>query len=136
MKLETVQRIRKYSWVIGYLFFAAAGVFAFFVPSRAVEANLASIGLYAWAAFFFFGGLLSALGVIIKQWWGEMVGLPLISSGSAVYGAAVFAQYFNPATSDGAYLFVGTLLFGFSLSILERWVDVIVNFRLAVRSSR
>lgn len=109
--------------VVMHLLFTAAGAACFFAPSRAVAGQVTPWMTIVWASFFFVGGLLCLLGALSgSMWWGELLGLPLISASSLIYGSALLISYGDPSRRDGAYLFVGLLLCAQGLSLGERWV--------------
>lgn len=109
--------------VVMHVLFTGAGVACFFAPSRAVAGQVSGWMTVVWAGFFFVGGLLCLFGALFgSMWWGELLGLPLISASSLIYGSALLITYSDPTRRDGAYLFVGLLLCAQGLSLGERWV--------------
>lgn len=125
----------RWRWVmiVFYLFFIAAGIMIFAVPSHAIRVEVPTWSRYIWAAFFIVGGLLCTFGVFLKNTVGGVIGLPLLSSASALYGVSLCLQY--EMGHDGAYLVVGTLLIGLALSLLDRWVGTREVFR-AIQGAR
>lgn len=111
-----------------FALFVVAGVSGILAPSRAIQDNVPHWGTYVWGSFYLLGGVVCLIGLIRKTRAGEMIGLPLISSASALYGIAILIQY--TTQQDGAYLVVSALLIGQSLNLLERWVDAMKLFRL------
>jgi hypothetical protein len=105
-----------------YLAFSGGGLAALFFPSNAVAANVPSWMVYVWASFFIAGGLICSVGMIVRRWAGELVGLPLLASAATLYGVAVGSQFWEPSRHDGAYLFVAALLLAQAAGLLDRWV--------------
>jgi hypothetical protein len=116
-----------------YFCFIVAGVLIFAIPSRAIRVEVPTWSRYLWALFFITGGLLCMVGTSLKTTVGGLIGLPLLSSASALYGVSLCLQY--EMGHDGAYLVVGTLLIGLAFSLLDRWVGTREVFR-AIQGAR
>ena len=115
---------------LGYIGYICAGSFAYFFTSRALETIDEPWMKYVWASFFLLGGLLSLVGVTFKNWYGELVGLPLMSGSSLFYAGLVFLAY--TGFHDGAYLIVGSLIAGEGFLLIDRWMRLQRLQRFAV----
>lgn len=85
------------------------------------------------AAFLAVGGMLAFLGAVVERWFGEYVGLPLLSSGFLVF--AILGLYASGSDTPFIAWANFTLLTGLSLSLMDRWKQVRTIYRVAVRAS-
>jgi len=113
---------------VAYLLISAAGVLLILSPVL-TDIYLWVAEIMAW--FLAVGGALSFTGSLLKRWWGEFCGLPLLGSSFAVFafistkGTWEFAPYIAAANF--------ALLFSISLAIMSRWRETWLSYRLALR---
>jgi len=111
-----------------FLLFVVAGFVGMVTPSKAVQYAVPPWGEFVWATFYVVGGLLCLAGVAVRSKAGEIVGLPLISAASALYGVSILIQ-FGQVSRDGVYLTVGALLTGQAFNLAHRWFYAMRVFR-------
>ena len=111
-----------------FLFFTVAGFVALVTPSKAVQYAVPPWGTFVWATFYAVGGVLCLVSVAAHSKAGEIVGLPLISAASALYGMSLIIQ-FGQVSRDGGYLTVGLLLIGQACNLAHRWFYAMRLFR-------
>lgn len=110
-----------------YLLISVAGALLILSPILTdVYSDIAEI--MAW--FLTVGGFLSCLGSLLRRWWGEFTGLPLLAS-----SFAVFALISTKDTMDLAPFIAWanfSLLFAISIAFTARWWETWQSYRLAV----
>jgi hypothetical protein len=108
------------------LCFIVAGVWCVLAKSNAVKYLVPHLIPYIWAAFYTIGGILCLGAVIKRNPIGKVLGLPLLASASALYGACILLQY--QRYNDGAYLIISTLLIGQACNLIGRWIGAMRLF--------
>lgn len=102
-----------------YLFFTLAGILAFFFPAQAILDAVQSSLVYAWAAFLTAGGGLSLISPTRNTWFGELLGLPLLSTSNVVFGLSLLGY-----GKTAAAIAIGLVFLGFGFGLLGRWFDI------------
>lgn len=116
----------KVARIWAYLLMGAAGVLLLVSPIfREAFPDTASV----MSIFLAVGGTLSMLGALSERWYGEYVGIPLLAAGFAVF-AVLSLDSMGNATFIALANF--SLLMALTASLLGRWREVRVVYRLAV----
>lgn len=108
-----------------YSFAVAAGIAATVTAPPSMLEVIGSGWARLWALYLLAGGIVCLVGVLMRRgargdWLGEFVGLPLIGTAVAVYGAVAMSTL-NSAAGRGA----GVCLLGMLASLLAvRWLRV------------
>jgi len=116
---------------LAYLLMGMAGVFCLLSPFLTVVYNtLAEV--MAW--FLVVGGLCAFLGSLTERWWGEYVGLPLLSSAFMVFAVLSMAGSY----AEAHYLALANfaLLSAVALGLMSRWREARAIYRLALHLSK
>jgi predicted MFS family arabinose efflux permease len=124
-------RLLKFMRTTAYLLMGVAGVFCILSPILTdIYTTLAEV--MAW--FLVVGGFCSFVGSWTERWWGEYVGIPLLSSSFAVFAVISFAGAYGVTP----YLAIAnfSLLLAVSLGLLARWRDARSVYRLAIHLAR
>lgn len=109
-----------------YLFFAVAGVFAFFFPSQAIQDATQSSFVYLWAGFLLSGGAFSLQSPLCNSWRGELLGLPLLSASNMIFGVALLGY-----GKTAAALAIGLVFCGIGFGFVGRWMEIRGKARIA-----
>lgn len=110
-----------------YLLISVAGVLLLWSPILTdVYTRIAEV--MAW--FLGVGGFLSFLGSLLKRWWGEFTGLPLLASSFGVFALISTKDTYEVAPYIAWANFF--LLFAISLAFTARWWEAWQNYRLAL----
>ena len=117
--ISRTSKAARISWSTAYLFFTLAGIVAFFSPSRIIVSALVQILVYVWCSFLIVGGGLSLGSKIRNTWAGEIIGLPLLSTASYVFGILLFVR----GTSSAA-IAVGGIMLGLGTAFVGRWIEL------------
>jgi hypothetical protein len=103
-----------------YALFIVAGIIVLSVSSKAIRTGVPDWMQYIWGGFYILGGMICSTGVAKKSLpWG-IIGLPLLSSASGIFGVCLYLQF--QRAFDGAFLVTGTLLIAQALNLLDRWI--------------
>jgi hypothetical protein len=105
---------------------ATGGALAFAIPVSSIQDATGWL-VYLWAAFLLIGGVACALGSVTGRWFGELTGLPLISSAFGVYFVVLGLSF--TVRGGAASLAMGAI----ALILISRWQDV---NRLRVEATR
>jgi hypothetical protein len=117
--ISRTSKVVRTAWSIAYLFFFLAGIVAFFTPSRVLERTLVEVLVYSWASFLTLGGGLCLFGKIRGTWPGELIGLPLLSVSSYIFGILLFL-----AGTSSAAIAIGGIFCGVGTAFVGRWVEL------------
>lgn len=116
---------------VAYLFISMAGFLLIWSPILTeVYSDIAEV--MAW--FLAVGGFLSFLGALVRRWWGEFMGLPLLAS-----SFMVFALISTKDTYDVAPFIAGAnflLLSAIGLALSARWWETWQSYRLAIHIAK
>jgi hypothetical protein len=107
------------SWSVAYAFFLLAGVVAFFAPSQLIVNALIEALAYAWATFLTVGGGLCFGGKLKGNWAGEILGLPLLSAASYIFGILLLVR-----GSSSATIAIGAMFCGVGTTMVGRWIEI------------
>ena len=115
---------------IAYGLIGVAGALLLISPVFMADATK---GAVAMSIFILAGGTLSSLGSATGRWVGEFLGLPLLATAFAVFGAITYRENSEAAPYLAAANL--TLLLGLSLLFVARWRYVLSVFHAADRFS-
>jgi hypothetical protein len=107
------------SWLVAYAFFLLAGIVALFAPSQLIVNALIEVLAYAWATFLTAGGGLCFGGKLKGNWAGEILGLPLLSAASYIFGILLLVR-----GSSSAAIAIGAMFCGVGTMMVGRWVEI------------
>jgi len=107
------------AYLLTYLFFFVAGIFAFFYPAQAILDALKSSLTYAWAGFLTVGGGLAMWSPLRNTWSGELIGLPLLSASHMIFGLALLGF-----GKTAAAIAVGLVFCGIGSGFIGRWLEI------------
>ena len=112
---------------LAYLLISVAGVLLLWSPILTdVYSSIAEI--MAW--FLAVGGFLSFLGSLLRRWWGEFTGLPLLASSFAVFALISTKDTYEFAPFIAWANFF--LLLAISIAFTARWWEAWQTYRLAL----
>lgn len=110
-----------------YLLISVAGFLLIWSPILTdVYSGIAEV--MAW--FLGVGGFLSFLGSLLKRWWGEFTGLPLLASSFSVFALISTKDTYDFAPFIASANFL--LLIAISLAFTARWWETAQTYRLAI----
>lgn len=114
----------RWVWLLTYMFFAAAGLGAIFIPPTSVREESSQIATLVWACFLLAGGLLGASDIITGRHFGEVTGLPLLAASVLILGVVLIYRTFTGDGTRGAAV-VGCLACALFALLLARVVEVV-----------
>lgn len=117
--ISRTSKAARISWSVAYVFFLLAGIVALLSPSQLVAQTLVEILVYAWASFLMAGGALCFIGKLRNTWAGEIVGLPLLSAASYVFGILLWM-----AGTSAAAIAIGGMFIGVGTAFVGRWIEL------------
>lgn len=121
------QRMRaKWPYVMMYAFYVIAGALTFIYPTQAILDALQSAFIYLWSIFIFGGSSLSLYGSLRDRFSGEVIGLPLLSAGNAIFGTALVGY-----GKTSAAVAVGLIFWGIACGMIGRWIEMRALVRIA-----
>lgn len=117
--ISRTSRAARISWSVAYAFFLSAGVVAFFAPSQLISSALIDTLTYAWAGSLTLGGGLCFGGKLGGNWVGEIIGLPLLSAASYIFGVLLLIR-----GSTSAAIAIGGMFCGVGTALVGRWIEI------------
>lgn len=117
--ISRTSKAARISWATAYLFFMLAGIVAMFSPAHIVVATLVKVLVYTWAVFLILGGGSSLTGKLVGNWVGELIGLPLLSAASYVFGILLLI-----AGESTAAIAIGGIFCGWGTACIGRWIEL------------
>lgn len=121
-----------------YTFLLLAGVVTLITPLVVVVEGVGIIYALVWSAFLSIGAAASLYGTVRKNWTGEYIGLPAVTSSLLFLALILFVVAFSApgSTLTIARVVFGLLFLGFTFSTSARWGDVKFQKRLADYENR
>lgn len=118
--ISRTSKSARISWAVAYLFFLLAGLVAFFSPSQVIAQPLVEVFVYGWASFLTLGGGLCLGGKLHNSWVGEIIGLPLLSTSSFIFGFLLLLR----GGSNSAAIAIGGMFCGVATAFIGRWIEL------------
>lgn len=112
----------KMPYILMYLCLLCCGVMMYLSPTPIVEERL-RWGVYLWATLYFAGGGLSALGVVIRQWYVEWIGTAPLASACAVYAISLFWRAGVVAEGRTVVLFLALFFSAMCCAVIGRSIE-------------
>lgn len=117
--ISQTSKATRISWGTAYLFFTLAGIVAVFSPSQVILTTLVKLLVYVWCSFLILGGGASLTGKLVGNWAGELIGLPLLSAASYVFGILLLVS-----GSTWAAIAIGGIFCGIGTAFVGRWIEL------------
>lgn len=118
--ISRTSKSARISWAVAYLFFLLAGIVAFYSPSQVIAEPLVETFVYGWASFLTLGGGLCLGGKLNNSWAGEIIGLPLLSASSFIFGVLLLVR----GGSSSAAIAIGGIFCGVATAFVGRWIEI------------